>query len=427
MLYAELKESSEKGARIEVFIPFTKSMLESEEIIQQAVNEVGTISTSEVLTTFDSDGAPIKVGGTTLYSKNDKVPKIYETPYGAVEIARFVYQSSKGGETYCPLDNNARVIGSATPRFAKIVSYKYADDGAGDVRGDLEMSNGRQVAKSFVQNISEKVGNMALVKEEYWTYHTPDFGRKVSSISIGLDGTSMYMQQSGYRQAMVGTISLYDKEGERLHTTYVAERPEYGKETFISRFENEIEMVNDLYPGVKRVGLADGAKDNWTFLKKHTDVQTIDFYHVSEYVSTAAEVMFKKKDRPEWTVISCHGIKHEKESAREVLDQMITFKESHPRLSIVKTEKIDSAITYFKNNIDMMNYQENLANNLPIGSGVTEAGCKVIVKQRLCCSGMRWKDRGATIVLSLRCMRKTEGRWNQFWNKVDRYGFLDAA
>ncbi len=40
----------------------------------------------------------------------------------------------------------------------------------------------------------------------------------------------------------------------------------------------------------------------------------------------------------------------------------------------------------------------------PIGSGVTEAACKVIVKQRLCCSGMKWKESGAAAVLSLRCL-----------------------
>jgi len=28
-------------------------------------------------------------------------------------------------------------------------------------------------------------------------------------------------------------------------------------------------------------------------------------------------------------------------------------------------------------------------------SGVTEAACKTVIKQRLCCSGMRWKEAGA--------------------------------
>jgi hypothetical protein len=34
--------------------------------------------------------------------------------------------------------------------------------------------------------------------------------------------------------AMTGTISLYDKNGERLHTIYVGAAPEYGKQHFLN-------------------------------------------------------------------------------------------------------------------------------------------------------------------------------------------------
>ena len=70
-----------------------------------------------------------------------------------------------------------------------------------------------------------------------------------------------------------------------------------------------------------------------------------------------------------------------------------------------------------------MNYAWAIERNLPIGSGVTEAGCKVIVKGRLCGSGMQWKDIGAGVVLSLRTLSYTKGRWEQFWSKINQYGF----
>jgi len=38
-----------------------------------------------------------------------------------------------------------------------------------------------------------------------------------------------------------------------------------------------------------------------------------------------------------------------------------------------------------------MNYHEHLANGWPIGSGVVEAACKTIVKQRMCQGGMRFR------------------------------------
>ena len=92
-------------------------------------------------------------------------------------------------------------------------------------------------------------------------------------------------------------------------------------------------------------------------------------------------------------------------------------------------EDVNRAITYFTNQSGegRMDYATRVANKEPIGSGVTEAACKVVVKQRLCGSGMKWKEAGAAAVLSLRCLNHTTGRWDQFWSKIDRWGFPVAA
>ena len=92
-------------------------------------------------------------------------------------------------------------------------------------------------------------------------------------------------------------------------------------------------------------------------------------------------------------------------------------------------EDVEAAITYFgnQNRKGRMDYATWVEANLPIGSGVTEAACKVIVKQRLCGSGMKWTEDGAAVVLSLRALSYTPERWSQFWSKVDRWGFPVAA
>ena len=74
-----------------------------------------------------------------------------------------------------------------------------------------------------------------------------------------------------------------------------------------------------------------------------------------------------------------------------------------------------------------MDYPPLVGAKVPIGSGVTEAACKVLVKQRLCGSGMKWKEPGATAVLRLRCLTYTTDRWTQFRGKIDRYGFPMVA
>jgi hypothetical protein len=90
-------------------------------------------------------------------------------------------------------------------------------------------------------------------KEESWSYATPQIG-KVATVGIGVDGTCMLICDQKWREAMTGSISLYDKHGERLHTIYLGAAPEYGKETFFSRMQREIGHVKLLYP--KRVSSA---------------------------------------------------------------------------------------------------------------------------------------------------------------------------
>ena len=83
---------------------------------------------------------------------------------------------------------------------------------------------------------------------------------------------------------------------------------------------------------------------------------------------------------------------------------------------------LQASITYFENHLSKMNYARYQKEYLPIGSGVTEAACKTVIKQRLCGSGMKWKHAGVATVIRLRCLILTEGRWQQFRNKISRLG-----
>ena len=49
----------------------------------------------------------------------------------------------------------------------------------------------------------------------------------VLRVVVSLDGAYILMREDGYREAMVGNISLYDVAGKRQHTVYIGEAPEY--------------------------------------------------------------------------------------------------------------------------------------------------------------------------------------------------------
>ena len=422
-----VKITAREGTKLTIEATFDigGSMLQSEESIQKGINQVGSIVTREALKRFDTDGTAIKIGNIKLFSKGEE-EKTYQTPYGPIELTRHVYQSSKGGKTYCPLEVGARVIRTSTPCFAKMISSKYSHLNAQEVANDLEENHGRKTLKRLVQETSNVVGTIALAKEEVWEYDTPMLDN-ITTVVVSLDGAFLLMKDEGFREAMVGNVSLYDNEGERQHSIYIGETPEYGKVTFMNRLTKEVEHVKSLYPNALYIGIADGATSNWNFLEKHTTKHLIDFYHVTEYLSKTAEAAFPKKEekqnRIKWLKDKCHQLKHEKNAALEILGELKRLSRKRELRKEIK-ENLSSAITYFTNRIPRMNYWEHVENNLPIGSGVTEAACKTLVKQRLCCSGMRWKNKGAKMVLSLRALIQTKGRWQQFWSKIDQYGIL---
>jgi hypothetical protein len=425
---ATIVSRSDTAFTIQIEVPYGPSMLEAEETIQERLNEAGTLATGEMLQRFDTDGSAIRFADTKLTSMG-KVLKEYQTPYGVAPVERHVYQSSRGGKTHCPLDRNARIVGSSTPRFAKVVSHKYAEFGSSRVIEDLRENHGRTVARSFVQNIADAVAAVALAKEEDWEYALPKLEGSVATVAIGMDGTCLLMCEGGWRETMVGTIGLYDRDGQRQHTIYMAATPEYGKATFLDRMEREIGRVKAAYPQARYMGLADGAKGNWEFLSRHTEVQVIDFWHAAEYLSDAADGLFAGQagaKRP-WLEAACRRLKHEPGAARQLIRDL-------RRLAAEKGVAPDhpdvgAAITYFSNQskAGRMDYPPLVESGIPIGSGVTEAACKVLVKQRLCGSGMKWKEPGAAAVLSVRCLTYTPERWSQFWSRIDQYGFPVAA
>jgi hypothetical protein len=206
---------------------------------------------------------------------------------------------------------------------------------------------------------------------------------------------------------MAGSPSLYDRQGERRHTIYVGAAPEHGKTGFYERMEREIAHIKRLYPHARCVGVADRAKSNWDFLEPHVEEQILDFYHASEYVSQAADAIFSDDPahRRIWMEEHCSTLKHDWNDARKLLAEWKT--QDTTRWHTQRRKQLEASIRYFDNHLHQMHYKRYQDLGMPIGSGVTEAACKTLIKQRLCCSGMRWKENGAQAILSLRALLMT--------------------
>lgn len=260
-------------------------------------------------------------------------------------------------------------------------------------------------------------------KENKWSYAiSEEVLEKTKTISVSRDGVMAHLKAEGYRECMCGVLSFYDESGERLESIYIAKSPEYGKKRFNEIMDKEIEEIKKKIPNGKYVGIADGAKDNWSYLNAHTEEQILDYFHATEYLYGFSEGYFEDKKMGEvWYEKAKTILKDDQFGCVDIKTEMIEMVKKMEAGTDKK--KCEKSIVYFGNNEKMMKYWDYQKKGYPIGSGVTEAACKTVVKHRCCRSGMRWSTKGLNGVLALRQLVLTPHRWEGFWNKIDRYGF----
>lgn len=424
-------------------LPLGASMLEQEDAIQAAVNEAGLISTRILLESFDTQGQPLTVtaaDGTAQHftAKSQRVPKQMETPFGPLDQSRFVYQSSAGGACLVPLDVAACLLGAATPKFAQMVSHKVAQMPARAVQHDLAANHQRKVSVDQIQQLAARVGELAIDLESHLEVSAaalPD-PKKVRTIAIGVDAASMLMnsaagapgtdqrktRQLDWRMAMVGTLSFYDQDGERLATLYLSKSPPVdvaqGKATFWAAMDEKVKWLKQRYKKARYIGVSDGAVDLATWLAKHTEIQVLDYYHAAAYLEVAAPAFHAEPSAAmEWAQSKRTDLRDVTAGAANLLAEM---QEQATRKGYSATARagLEKAIGYFAARVERMDYADYRRQHIPIGSGVTESACKLIIKQRLCGPGMRWSQRACQHILTLRCLLHSDGHWRTLWNTL---------
>ena len=178
-------------------------------------------------------------------------------------------------------------------------------------------------------------------------------------------------------------------------------------------------------PGLRVVKLADGAKDNWTYLSDELPAgeEIIDFYHAAEHLKHALDVAYGEntpKARTQFETYR-HVLRDEHDGVEKVLRALAYLRDRFPRRTALGTE-----LGYFRQRRRRMRYAAMKAQKLPIGSGVVEAACKTLVTQRMNRSGMRWRHAGGQAILTLRGLIQSE-RFEHGWQLLAQTYRADLA
>jgi hypothetical protein len=167
------------------------------------------------------------------------------------------------------------------------------------------------------------------------------------------------------------------------------------------------------------IAVTDGGNGLEDALQRHLadNLTTIlDWYHAAEHLCDFAKLWHARHDeaRQQW-VQQAQGILWE--PGGEALLTFLRALDLPPRTSAAVHEELRKLIGYFENNRHRTDYPSYRRKGWDIGSGPTEAGCKII-GERLKGSGMRWVEDGAATVAALRALYVRGGKvWDGFWSQ----------
>ena len=176
--------------------------------VRDVLQVIGQALTRELLHAKDVTTPRVEQDGQTYYRKA-ATPGTYQTPDGEVVVERHRYQSSAGGATICPLEQQCHLrFGSATPRLAEIVSFKLASQTAREVEQDFATCQGVRLSDTYLREVGEQVGQLARDRVGGWQLEGAALTAPVATIATGVDGTTRPIVGEAYKEARCGTIAV---------------------------------------------------------------------------------------------------------------------------------------------------------------------------------------------------------------------------
>ena len=428
--------------------------------ISEALAAAGQAGYEEFIESHEAPQDIIVKDGQKLRFKQ-VVPKIFLTPFGEVRIERRLYQADLGGPSHVPLDQAWGMQGQyATPEVREAVLYTAAHLTPVEVEEVLTKCALFQPSSTAIKHMITAMGRDLQDHEEELAVavraqETAPDGAQV--LAASLDGTNVNLREHGpkrgrpaerpgqdatpepcstYKNAMVASVSFYappqadqhDPKPQRLESRYLGRMPEERFPTLKRQFEAELDAAEaQAGPGLVKVLVLDGAKGLWAYAgqDRFQDYEKIlDFFHATEHLSKGAEALFGKASPQarDWYAKYRAILLERPDGAQAIIRSMDYYLDTR-KLPASQRREVKAQRTFFARNKHHMSYAEFRTRGLPIGSGVVEAACKTLVKQRMGRSGMRWSRQGGQPVLTLRAYVRS-GRWDTFWKE---YCTLKAA
>ena len=357
--------------------------------------------------------------------------------FGPISLRRFCYQPLETcGRCLFPLEIQLGIVaGVATPALADCVARMSADLTQRQLLDQLRprgihwgVRTLRKLTKAMAEMMSEHRHDAQVQQLLTWLKQAADSaGPKRFTLSVGRDGVMIPIVKSGsYREAATATVSVLDRCGRRIGTVYLGQMPEPGQTTLSEQLTQLlIDVLKGWEGSLPRLAYVTDCGSHPTeyfeqVLSRMRNPRRpsellewewiVDYYHACLYITKLAEAIFGPgREAFSWAAKQRRVLKEKPGGCFRVL------RSAGALLSIrglVGSEQNYSiAYDYLRNRAAKMDYSTFRRLRLPIGSGVTEAACKIVFTQRFKQSGMKWTIEGGQPILALRVIALS-GVWD---------------
>jgi len=348
--------------------------------------------------------------------------------FGSFPLMRGYYYHPGKKSGHCPVDAALGLEVAYTPALARLICLEGSDESS-FLQGSnhLKEVGGIHISERQIQRVVARVGESAVAWQKKESVPGPC---DASILYVSADATGVPMRREELegrkgkapdgkaktRMAMLGCVFTQHKVDDEGHPMR-----DHESTTYLSSFQcpsdfgiglrreairrgigsvKETVLLIDGAPGLERLG-----RDYFP-----DAVQVVDFFHAMEHVEILIEALWSNRDDA-WK-------KRRRQYWKKMLSEdkvKLIIKQARKEARLQGTlERVETALGYFLNNVQRMQYGTFRSKGYFIGSGVIEAGCRTVIGKRCKQSGMFWGEPGADKVLAFRCIQAS-GRLNSFW------------
>jgi len=392
-------------------------------IIQWALNHIEPHSRADIL--------PV------LYSEHDAYRPKRLSPtrnlnclFGPIRVSRWLYESLDGLQlpALFPLERSLGIVaGVATPALADLVARLSVDFTQRQVLETLKLQQHvvwgaatlRSVTKAMAEGIAPHQHQARVKALLSWLKAAADSRGPVRfTLAVGRDGLMLPIRGKGtYKEGATATVSVLNRSGQRLGTIYLGQMPESGQGTLSDELTRLLRDVLAQWHGAtpRLVYITDAGFHPRDYFEKVLSRMlnprdpehflqwewTVDYYHACCYISKVAEAIFGPgRAAHAWAAKMRRSLKSKPGGIYRVLRSAGALRTI--RGLVGEDQDYHDGYAYLRKHARWMDYAERRRRKLPIGSGVTEAACKIVFSQRFKCSGMKWDIAGGAVILELR-------------------------